>query len=188
MNAALRADVRRNGAAALGVDVGDDDFRAFGGKALRDRTAEAGTGAGDQRHLAEQAGSSAALFAVDRHGQFDQRRDAPAQMTILASQQRIARAAKTFGVGEHPRQNQVFADGRRPQRRKSFSRDVSLQTIALLSLVLPAAGLVVEFRQFVAVADDQRHPHIGTFLDGPADGLEQMIARWPRSSRGRLAR
>ena len=42
------ADARRNGAAALHGDVGDDDFRAGRGKAFRDRLSDAGTGARDE--------------------------------------------------------------------------------------------------------------------------------------------
>ena len=36
---------------ALGVEVGDDDFRALLGKAPRHAFAEAGSGAGDDRNL-----------------------------------------------------------------------------------------------------------------------------------------
>src|SRR5271170_2643849 len=48
----IASDVGRNGATPPHVDVGDDDFRALGGKAQRDGATEAGAGPGDERHLA----------------------------------------------------------------------------------------------------------------------------------------
>ena len=171
-----------NGGTAHRIDIGDDNFCAFGSKAQRDRAAEAGAGPGDERHLAGKpahaAPSSRSIGMVSSTSAAIR----PRKYRYWPESSASLVSTKDVGVGEHARQNPVFANVRIRCVVNYSSRDFSLQSVTLLSLVLPAAGFVIEFRQFAAFADDHRHPDIGTFLDARADGI-RAIARWPRRRR-----
>ncbi len=62
-----------------------------------------------------------------------------------------------------------------------FTASLPLQPVALLSLVLPAPGLVGELRQFAARHHDDPHHHVGAFLDR-ALHRRRPVARTPATA------